>query len=59
MGKMKTQFTDSEVEIIYRIVRHYLLNEEVQTHGHNDPRVTKLYKRLKQIRGGVENESKR
>ncbi len=56
---MKTQFTDSEVEIIYRIVRHYLLNEEVQTHGHNDPRVTKLYKRLKQIRGGVENESKR
>jgi len=48
---MKTQFTDSEVEIMYRIIRHYLMNEEVMTHGHNDPKVYNLFKRLHLIRG--------
>ena len=49
--RIKTQFRDSEVEIIYRIVRQYLMNEEVMTHGHNDPRVFDLFKRLTLIRG--------
>ena len=55
---MKTQFTDSEVEIVYRIIRHYLMNEEIMTHGHNDPNVYKLFKRLHDIRG-YKNESKK
>jgi hypothetical protein len=38
MGKMKTQFTEEEVEIMFRIIRHYLLNEEVIYHGHDDPK---------------------
>jgi hypothetical protein len=49
MGKMKTQFTDSEVEIVYRIIRHYLMeHEEIMTHGHNDvpKNYYKLFKRL-------------
>ena len=54
---MKTEFTDSEVEIMFRIIRHYLMYEEVMTHGHNDPRVTKLWQRLNLIRG--ENHAKR
>jgi len=58
VGKMKTQFTDSEVEIVYRIIRHYLMNEEIMTHGHNDPKVYKLFKRLHDIRG-YKNESKK
>ena len=55
---MKTQFTDSEVEIMYRIIRQYLMNEEIMTHGYNDPKVYKLFKRLHDIRG-YKNESKK
>jgi hypothetical protein len=29
MGKMKTQFTEDEVEIMFRIMRDYLIEREV------------------------------
>jgi hypothetical protein len=48
---MKAQFTNTEVEIIYRIIRQYLMNEEVMTHRSNDPKVFNLYKRLTLMRG--------
>jgi len=52
---MKTQFADNEVEIIFRIMRDYIIEREVNCHNMIDPKIRNLFNRLTAIRG-VDNE---
>jgi hypothetical protein len=52
---MKTQFDEDEVEIMFRIMRDYIIEREVNCHDMIDLKIKKLFERLTLIRG-VENE---
>jgi len=43
---MKTQFTDTEVEVMYRIMRDYMAEAETIYHGNIDYKVRNLFTRL-------------
>tara|TARA_R110002126_G_scaffold291179_1_gene450716 strand:+ start:73 stop:246 length:174 start_codon:yes stop_codon:yes gene_type:complete len=51
---MKTQFTDSEVEVMYRIMRDYMAEAEIIYYGNIDSKVRNLFTRLTLIKE-VEN----
>jgi hypothetical protein len=57
---MKTQFTDSEVEVMYRIMRDYMAEAEVIYYGNIDSKVRNLYTRLTLIKevGNAKRSSK-
>ncbi len=52
---MKTQFNDEEAEIMFRIMRDYIIEREVDCHNMIDLKIKKLFERLTLIRG-VDNE---
>ena len=52
---MKIQFDENEVEIMFRIMRDYIIEREVNCHDMIDLKIKKLFERLTLIRG-VENE---
>jgi hypothetical protein len=48
---MKTTFNDDEVEIMYRILRDYIIEREVNAHNMIDLKIKDLFIRLNLIRG--------
>lgn len=47
---MKTKFNDDEVEIMYRILRDYIIEREVNAHNMIDLKIKNLFIRLHSIR---------
>jgi hypothetical protein len=48
---MKTTFNDDEVEIMFRILRDYIIEREVNSHNMIDLKIKNLFTRLNLIRG--------